>query len=48
MIELFYNPETNPYNAQLIFTTHNVQLIDESVQRDEVWLMDKTPTEKVQ
>ncbi|MGN0621415.1 MAG: ATP/GTP-binding protein [Porcipelethomonas sp.] len=41
MIELFYNPETNPYNAQLICTTHNVQLIDESVQRDEVWLMDK-------
>lgn len=41
MIELFYNPETNPYNAQLICTTHNVQLIDEAVQRDEVWLMDK-------
>lgn len=41
MIELFYDPNTNPYNAQLICTTHNVQLIDEAVQRDEVWLMDK-------
>ena len=41
MIELFYNPETNPYNAQLICTTHNILLIDEAVQRDEVWLMDK-------
>ena len=41
MIELFYNPETNPYNAQLIRTTHNILLINEAVQRDEVWLMDK-------
>ena len=41
MIELFYNPETNPYNAQLICTTHNILLINEAVQRDEVWLMDK-------
>lgn len=41
MIELFYNPDTNPYNAQLICTTHNILLIDETVQRDEVWLMNK-------
>ena len=40
-IELFYNPETNPHNAQLICTTHNILLINEAVQRDEVWLMDK-------
>ena len=41
MIELFYNPETNPHNAQLICTTHIILLINEAVQRDEVWLMDK-------
>lgn len=41
MINLFYNPETNPYNAQLICTTHCTQLIDEGIQKDEVWLMDK-------
>lgn len=41
IINLFYNPDTNPYNAQLICTTHSTQLIDEDVQRDEVWLMDK-------
>lgn len=41
MIELFYNPKTNPHNAQLICTTHNILLINEAVQRDEVWLMDK-------
>ena len=41
MIELFYNPETNPHNAQLICSTHNILLINEAVQRDEVWLMDK-------
>lgn len=41
IIKLFYNPETNPYNAQLICTTHNILLINDTVQRDEVWLMDK-------
>lgn len=41
IINLFYNPETNPYNAQLICTTHNASLINEKVQRDEVWLMMK-------
>lgn len=41
MIELFYNPETNPHNAQLICTTHNILLINDAVQRDEIWLMDK-------
>lgn len=41
IIKLFYNPETNPYNAQLICTTHNILLINDAVQRDEVWLMDK-------
>lgn len=41
MIELFYSLDTNPYNAQLICTTHNLLLIDEAVQRDEIWLMNK-------
>ena len=41
MIDLFYNPKTNPFNAQLICTTHNVQLIDTAVQRDEVWIIEK-------
>ena len=42
MIDLFYNPKTNPFNAQLICTTHNVQLIDTAVQRDEVWIIAMT------
>lgn len=41
MINLFYNRTTNPLNAQLICTTHNASLINEKVQRDEVWLMMK-------
>lgn len=41
IINMFYNPETNPHNAQLICTTHSTQLIDEAVQKDEVWLMSK-------
>lgn len=41
MINLFYNPKTNPLNAQLICTTHSMQLVDKDVQKDEVWLIIK-------
>lgn len=39
----FLSPETNPLNAQLIFTTHDVwQLSDELLRRDEIWLVNKS------
>lgn len=41
IINLFYDPNTNPNNAQLICTTHSMQLIDKQVQRDEIWLISK-------
>lgn len=41
MINLFYNPKSNPLNAQLICTTHSIQLVDKDVQKDEVWLIVK-------
>lgn len=44
--ELFNSPETNPHNAQLIFTTHDTSLLGTSVgpsilRRDQTWLTKK-------
>lgn len=40
LIGLFHDPETNPHGAQLIFTTHDVSLLNH-LNRDEVWLTEK-------
>jgi AAA15 family ATPase/GTPase len=43
IILLFNNPETNPKNAQLICTTHDVSLLDnERLRRDQIWFVEKT------
>jgi uncharacterized protein len=42
IIELFNNLETNPKNAQLIFTTHNTSLLSAKLfRRDQIWLTEK-------
>ncbi len=41
LLELFQDPETNPYGAQLIFTTHDTSLLNH-LNRDEVWLTEKS------
>lgn len=42
LIQLFHNPLTNPYNAQLIFATHDVtQLSDNTFRRDQIWFTEK-------
>ncbi len=46
IVDLFNNPKTNPKNAQLIFTTHDTNLLgntlgDPELRRDEVWLTEK-------
>ncbi len=42
IIGLFHHPETNPNNAQLIFSSHDVSLIDRDLfRRDQVYLMDR-------
>lgn len=41
LLDLFQSPETNPRNAQLIFTTHDTSLLNH-LNRDEVWLTEKT------
>ena len=48
IISQFNNPETNPRNAQLIFTTHDTNLLgtmlgEPALRRDQVWLTEKNP-----
>ncbi|MDE0669963.1 MAG: AAA family ATPase [bacterium] len=40
LIELFQDPQTNPHNAQLIFTSHDTSLMN-ALNRDEVWFTEK-------
>ena len=42
ILNMFSNPETNPNNAQLIFTTHDSWLMKKDIlRRDEIWFTDK-------
>ncbi len=42
LLNMFSNPETNPNNAQLIFTTHDSWLMKKDIlRRDEIWFTDK-------
>lgn len=42
LVELFHNNETNPNNAQLIFTTHDTSILNQDIfRRDQVWFCDK-------
>lgn len=42
LISKFQSPHTNPHHAQLIFTTHNLDLLDEELLRkDQLYFVDK-------
>lgn len=42
LIKLFHNSITNPNNAQLIFATHDVSLMDKELfRRDQIWFTEK-------
>ena len=47
IVEVFNNADTNPFDAQLIFTTHDISLLDRTIYgedvlgRDEVWFVEK-------
>ncbi|MBR5920568.1 MAG: ATP-binding protein [Bacteroidales bacterium] len=46
IVLLFMNPETNKNNAQLIFATHDTNLLNLSlIRRDQVWFAEKDKTE---
>lgn len=47
IVELFNNPETNPNNAQLIFATHDTNLLGEELfRRDQIWFTEKDEREQ--
>lgn len=42
LVKLFSNPRSNPNNAQLIFATHEVTLLDRDIFRtDQIWFAEK-------
>jgi AAA15 family ATPase/GTPase len=42
IIQLFNSKESNPKNAQLIFTTHDTNLMDQKIfRRDQIWFTQK-------
>lgn len=42
VVEMFNSRETNPYNAQLIFNTHDTNLLNlELFRRDQIWFTEK-------
>ena len=44
LIKLFHDPTQNKNNAQLIFTTHNTNLLDPDLfRRDQIWFTEKNP-----
>lgn len=49
LVAIFTDPRTNPNQAQLLFTTHDVNLIDSAggrdsaLARDQVWIIEKEP-----
>ncbi len=47
IVELFNNSESNPNNAQLIFATHDTNLLGEELfRRDQVWFTEKDEFEQ--
>lgn len=42
LVEIFNSKERNPYNAQLIFNTHDTNLLNSGVfRRDQIWFTEK-------
>jgi uncharacterized protein len=42
IVQLFNSSKTNPNNAQLIFTTHDTNLLDiQLFRRDQIWFTEK-------
>ena len=42
IIHWFHSPETNPHNAQLIVSAHNVGLLDD-LEKEELFIVEKGP-----
>ncbi|SJN11602.1 hypothetical protein CZ787_06295 [Halomonas citrativorans] len=46
LVSLFHSKETNPKNAQLVFTTHDTSILHQDVfRRDQVWFCSKNKSQ---
>lgn len=46
LVEMFNNPEENPHGAQLVFTTHDTNLLSNDIlRRDQIWFTEKDAVE---
>jgi len=42
LVQMFNSPESNPNNAQLIFNTHDTNLLHRAImRRDQIWFTEK-------
>jgi AAA15 family ATPase/GTPase len=42
LLNHLHSPETNRHNAQLVFTTHDTTVLDQTLlRRDQVWFVEK-------
>jgi AAA15 family ATPase/GTPase len=42
LVGMFHNDQTNPRNAQLVFTTHDTSILNQEVfRRDQIWFFEK-------
>ena len=42
LVDLFHSDETNPRNAQLVFTTHETSILSQDIfRRDQIWFCEK-------
>ncbi len=49
LVQLFHSDETNPNNAQLVFTTHETSILSsEMFRRDQIWFCEKDQTRATQ
>jgi AAA15 family ATPase/GTPase len=47
IVSLFNNPDTNPNNAQLLFATHDTNLLSTDIfRRDQIWFTEKDKREQ--
>lgn len=47
IVNLFNNPKANPYNAQLVFSTHDTHLLSSRLlRRDQIWFTEKDKVEQ--
>lgn len=46
LVQLFHSSQTNPNNAQLVFTTHETSILNQDVfRRDQIWFSEKDQTQ---